>query len=106
MFETVINLRLHAQWRPGMATTFLIAVMNAAMQSPGIINVCAARHERWITAGIWQPIRPGRPSMSAVTLTAPPRPAGGDGADPGGLWRRNELRVWAHLIQNVTLATK
>ena len=38
MFETVINLKPPAQWRPGMTTDKLIAEMDKALQFPGIAN--------------------------------------------------------------------
>jgi copper/silver efflux system protein len=38
MFETVINLKPEAAWRPGMTVDRLIAEMNQAMQFPGISN--------------------------------------------------------------------
>ena len=38
MFETVINLKPEAQWRPGMTTDKLIAEMDKALQLPGIAN--------------------------------------------------------------------
>jgi Cu(I)/Ag(I) efflux system membrane protein CusA/SilA len=38
MFETVINLKPEAAWRPGMTVDRLIAEMNDAMQFPGISN--------------------------------------------------------------------
>ena len=38
MFETVINLKPEAQWRPGMTTDKLIAEMDAALQFPGMSN--------------------------------------------------------------------
>ena len=38
MFETVINLKPEAEWRPGMTTDKLIAEMNKALQFPGISN--------------------------------------------------------------------
>ena len=38
MFETVINLKPHAEWRPGMTTDKLIAEMDRALQFPGISN--------------------------------------------------------------------
>ena len=38
MFETVINLKPRALWRPGMTTDQLIAEMDRAMQFPGIAN--------------------------------------------------------------------
>jgi copper/silver efflux system protein len=38
MFETVINLKPQADWRPGMTTDRLIAEMDKALQFPGISN--------------------------------------------------------------------
>ncbi|MBI5257917.1 MAG: efflux RND transporter permease subunit [Burkholderiales bacterium] len=38
MFETVINLKPQADWRPGMTTDKLIAEMDKALQFPGISN--------------------------------------------------------------------
>ncbi len=38
MFETVINLRPEAEWRPGMNTDKLIAELDKALQFPGISN--------------------------------------------------------------------
>ena len=38
MFETVINLKPAAEWRPGMTVDRLIEEMNQAMQFPGISN--------------------------------------------------------------------
>jgi copper/silver efflux system protein len=38
MFETVINLKPHSQWRSGMTTDALIAEMDRALQFPGISN--------------------------------------------------------------------
>ena len=38
MFETVINLKPHDQWRPGMTTDKLIAELDGALQFPGISN--------------------------------------------------------------------
>ena len=38
MFETVINLKPEAQWRPGMTIDKLIAEMDRALQFPGIAN--------------------------------------------------------------------
>jgi Cu(I)/Ag(I) efflux system membrane protein CusA/SilA len=38
MFETVINLKPPAEWRPGMTTDKLIAEMDTALQFPGISN--------------------------------------------------------------------
>ncbi|OHC60706.1 MAG: cation transporter [Rhodocyclales bacterium GWA2_65_19] len=38
MFETVINLKPEAEWRPGMNTDTLIAEMDKALQFPGVAN--------------------------------------------------------------------
>ncbi len=38
MFETVINLKPEAQWRPGMNIDKLIAEMDKALQFPGVAN--------------------------------------------------------------------
>ena len=38
MFETVINLKPPAEWRPGMTTDKLIAEMDKALQFPGVAN--------------------------------------------------------------------
>ncbi|WP_153163675.1 efflux RND transporter permease subunit [Zoogloea sp. 1C4] len=38
MFETIINLKPHAEWRPGMTTDKLIAELDAALQFPGVAN--------------------------------------------------------------------
>jgi len=38
MFETVIQLKDKAQWRPGLTTDKLIAEMDAALQFPGVSN--------------------------------------------------------------------
>ncbi len=38
MFETVINLKPEAEWRPGMTTDKLIAELDKAMQFPGVSN--------------------------------------------------------------------
>jgi Cu(I)/Ag(I) efflux system membrane protein CusA/SilA len=38
MFETVINLKSKAEWRPGMTVDKLIAEMDQALQFPGIAN--------------------------------------------------------------------
>ena len=38
MFETVINLKPEAQWRPGMDVDKLIAELDKALQFPGIAN--------------------------------------------------------------------
>jgi Cu(I)/Ag(I) efflux system membrane protein CusA/SilA len=38
MFETVINLKPEAEWRPGMTTDRLIAELDKALQFPGVSN--------------------------------------------------------------------
>ncbi len=38
MFETIINLKPEAEWRPGMTTDKLIAELDQALQFPGIAN--------------------------------------------------------------------
>ena len=38
MFETIINLRPRAQWRPGMTVERLIAEMDRSLQFPGVSN--------------------------------------------------------------------
>ncbi|MDI1345395.1 MAG: CusA/CzcA family heavy metal efflux RND transporter [Pseudolabrys sp.] len=38
MFETVINLKPEAEWRPGMTTEKLIAELDKALQFPGVSN--------------------------------------------------------------------
>ena len=38
MFETIINLKPPAQWRPGMTIDKLIAEMDATLQFPGVSN--------------------------------------------------------------------
>jgi Cu(I)/Ag(I) efflux system membrane protein CusA/SilA len=38
MFETVINLKVPSEWRPGMTTDRLIAEMDKALQIPGVSN--------------------------------------------------------------------
>ena len=38
MFETIINLKPEAQWRPGMTVEKLIAEMDKALQFPGVSN--------------------------------------------------------------------
>ncbi|OJU31288.1 MAG: cation transporter [Alphaproteobacteria bacterium 65-37] len=38
MFETVVNLRPKAEWRPGMTADKLIAEMDKALQFPGVSN--------------------------------------------------------------------
>ena len=38
MFETVINLKPEAEWRPGLTTDKLIAELDKALQFPGVAN--------------------------------------------------------------------
>ncbi|TYC59656.1 efflux RND transporter permease subunit [Zoogloea oleivorans] len=38
MFETIINLKPPAEWRPGMTTDKLIAELDKALQFPGVAN--------------------------------------------------------------------
>ena len=38
MFETIINLKPPAEWRPGMSTDKLIAELDKALQFPGVAN--------------------------------------------------------------------
>jgi Cu(I)/Ag(I) efflux system membrane protein CusA/SilA len=38
MFETVINLKPQAEWRPGLTTDKLIAELDKALQFPGVAN--------------------------------------------------------------------
>ena len=38
MFETIINLKPAAQWRPGVTADSLVAEMDAALQFPGVSN--------------------------------------------------------------------
>jgi copper/silver efflux system protein len=38
MFETVINLKPEAEWRPGLSTDKLIAELDKALQFPGVAN--------------------------------------------------------------------
>jgi Cu(I)/Ag(I) efflux system membrane protein CusA/SilA len=38
MFETVINLKLESEWRPGLTTDKLIAELDKALQFPGVAN--------------------------------------------------------------------
>ena len=38
MFETIINLKPKAEWRPGMTVDKLIAEMDRALQFPGVTN--------------------------------------------------------------------
>src|SRR5260370_19537113 len=38
MFETIINLKHEAEWRPGMTIDSLVAEMDKALQFPGISN--------------------------------------------------------------------
>jgi Cu(I)/Ag(I) efflux system membrane protein CusA/SilA len=39
MFETVVTLRPHAQWRPGMTWERIVAEMNARLKTPGMANI-------------------------------------------------------------------
>ena len=39
MFETVVTLKPHEQWRPGMTWEKLIAEMNAKIKTPGMANI-------------------------------------------------------------------
>jgi len=39
MFETVVTLKPHALWRPGMTWEKLIAEMNAKIKTPGMANI-------------------------------------------------------------------
>ena len=39
MFETVITLKPHDQWRPGMTWEKLVAEMNAHIKTPGMANI-------------------------------------------------------------------
>src|SRR5450432_2958257 len=39
MFETVVTLRPHDQWRPGMTWEKLLAEMNANIKTPGMANI-------------------------------------------------------------------
>ncbi|MGA3006512.1 MAG: CusA/CzcA family heavy metal efflux RND transporter, partial [Opitutaceae bacterium] len=39
MFETVITLKPHEQWRPGMTWEKIIAEMNAELRTPGMANI-------------------------------------------------------------------
>jgi len=39
MFETVVTLKPHDQWRPGMTWEKLIAEMNAKIKTPGMANI-------------------------------------------------------------------
>ena len=39
MFETVITLKPHAQWRPGMTWEKILAEMNAKLKTPGMANI-------------------------------------------------------------------
>ena len=39
MFETVVQLKPHDQWRPGMTWEKLIAEMNANIKTPGMANI-------------------------------------------------------------------
>jgi len=39
MFETVVTLKPHGQWRPGMTWESIIAEMNAKLKTPGMANI-------------------------------------------------------------------
>jgi Cu(I)/Ag(I) efflux system membrane protein CusA/SilA len=39
MFETVVTLKPHEQWRPGMTWEKLVAEMNAHIKTPGMANI-------------------------------------------------------------------
>src|SRR5579859_1764818 len=39
MFETVVSLKPHEQWRPGMTWDKIIAEMNEKMKTPGMANI-------------------------------------------------------------------
>jgi Cu(I)/Ag(I) efflux system membrane protein CusA/SilA len=39
MFETVVSLKPHDQWRPGMTWEKIIAQMNATLKTPGMANI-------------------------------------------------------------------
>ena len=39
MFETVVTLKPHDQWRPGMTWDKLVAEMNAKLKTPGMANI-------------------------------------------------------------------
>jgi Cu(I)/Ag(I) efflux system membrane protein CusA/SilA len=39
MFETVVALKAHDQWRPGMTWEKIIAEMNAKLKTPGMANI-------------------------------------------------------------------
>jgi Cu(I)/Ag(I) efflux system membrane protein CusA/SilA len=39
MFETVVALKPHGQWRPGMTWEKIIAEMNAKLKTPGMANI-------------------------------------------------------------------
>ncbi|HEY5891625.1 MAG TPA: CusA/CzcA family heavy metal efflux RND transporter [Chthoniobacterales bacterium] len=39
MFETVVMLKPHEQWRPGMTWEKLVAEMNATVKTPGMANI-------------------------------------------------------------------
>jgi Cu(I)/Ag(I) efflux system membrane protein CusA/SilA len=58
MFETVIQLKPPAEWRPGLTVDALVAEMDAALQVPGLRNV-------WV-----QPIR-NRIDMLATGVKSP-----------------------------------
>jgi Cu(I)/Ag(I) efflux system membrane protein CusA/SilA len=38
MFETIVNLKPKAQWRPGLTVDGLIAELDKALQFPGVSN--------------------------------------------------------------------
>jgi Cu(I)/Ag(I) efflux system membrane protein CusA/SilA len=39
MFETIVTLKPHGQWRPGMTWEKIIAEMNAKLKTPGMANI-------------------------------------------------------------------
>jgi Cu(I)/Ag(I) efflux system membrane protein CusA/SilA len=39
MFETIVTLKPHEQWRPGMTWDKIIAEMNAKLKTPGMANI-------------------------------------------------------------------
>ena len=39
MFETVVSLKPHEQWRPGMTWDKIIAEMNEKLKTPGMANI-------------------------------------------------------------------
>src|SRR3979411_3193342 len=49
MFETIINLKPKAEWRPGVTLESLTAEMDRALQFPGVSNACALAY-RWGTS--------------------------------------------------------